>query len=165
LNCSTWNLNVDQGALLLMPCPGTKGVSLETSLQQLANDGCQAVISLITTEEMEEKGVTNFGDCAKDLNMKWFHFPIRDDSVPDAEFLKEWKSIREDIHSILDKGGKVAIHCMGGSGRTGMIAFHVLHERKWNLEDIVSKVQALRPHAYIFPGQLEYCQSIAKSST
>lgn len=38
----TWQLDLDSGALVLTPCPGTKGVDLQTSLQQLKRAGCSS---------------------------------------------------------------------------------------------------------------------------
>lgn len=35
----TWQLDLDSGALVLTPCPGTKGVELKASLEQLKEQG------------------------------------------------------------------------------------------------------------------------------
>ncbi|MGR5542522.1 phosphatase, partial [Vibrio campbellii] len=58
-------------------------------------------------------------------------------------------------------GGKVAMHCMGGSGRTGLFAAHLLLEKNWPLDKIISEVQALRPGAFTKPVQVDYIQSVA----
>jgi len=42
-----WFLPVDKakGQLVLTPCPGTKGVSLDASLQQLKQQGVKAIVT------------------------------------------------------------------------------------------------------------------------
>ncbi len=50
---------------------------------------------------------------------------------------------------------------MGGSGRTGLLAAHVLLEKNWSLNEIVPQVQALRPGAFTKPLQVEYIEQFA----
>jgi protein-tyrosine phosphatase len=52
---------------------------------------------------------------------------------------------------------------MGGSGRTGLLAAHILLERGWDLDTIKARVQALRPGAFTKPVQIDYVgQLVAK---
>ena len=39
----TWQLDLETGALVLTPCPGTKGVELQASLEQLKAQGVEAI--------------------------------------------------------------------------------------------------------------------------
>jgi protein-tyrosine phosphatase len=157
----TYELPVDDSALLLMPCPGTKGPGLQASLEQLRDQGVKAIVTLITDEEMKEKNVTTLGTNAGELGIRWYHFSIEDDRVPDENFATGWAEASPELHQVLKDGGKVAIHCMGGSGRTGMVTAHLLLEKGWELTQIVQIVKYLRPGAYTAPGQLEYVESIA----
>lgn len=52
---------------------------------------------------------------------------------------------------MLDRGGVLAIHCKGGSGRTGLIAARILMARGVEREAAVAAVQALRPNAISHP--------------
>jgi protein-tyrosine phosphatase len=52
---------------------------------------------------------------------------------------------------------------MGGSGRTGLFAAHLLLEKGWDLDKIVQEVQALRPGAFTKPIQVEYINGVANS--
>ncbi|EMY8516756.1 dual specificity protein phosphatase family protein, partial [Vibrio cholerae] len=60
------------------------------------------------------------------------------------------------------RGEKVALHCMGGSGRTGLLAAHLLLEKGWPLESIITQVQALRPGAFTKEVQVQYVHQIVK---
>ncbi len=51
----TWQLDVEQGALILTPCPGTKDASLQNSLEQLKAQGVQAVVTALDDHELAEK--------------------------------------------------------------------------------------------------------------
>ena len=59
----TWQLDLEQGALVLTPCPGTKGVDLEASLVQLKEQGVEAIVTALDNTELENKGVAQLGDC------------------------------------------------------------------------------------------------------
>ncbi|EEY43727.1 predicted protein-tyrosine phosphatase [Vibrio mimicus VM223] len=52
---------------------------------------------------------------------------------------------------------------MGGSGRTGLLAAHLLLEKGWSLESIITQVQALRPGAFTKEVQVEYVQQLVNS--
>ncbi|OAJ94357.1 cyclin-dependent kinase inhibitor 3 family protein [Vibrio bivalvicida] len=156
-----WQLDVENGALVLTPCPGTKGVDLDSSLKQLQQQGVEAIVTALDDAELASKDVSELGAKTQQLGMQWFQIEIEDDCAPGAEFAVKWQTASPELHKIVDSGGKVAMHCMGGSGRTGLFAAHLLLEKQWKLEDIVREVQALRPGAFTKPVQLEYITAVA----
>ncbi|ROV58672.1 phosphatase [Vibrio ponticus] len=158
----TWQLDVEQGALILTPCPGTKDASLYESLEQLKQQGVLAIVTALDDRELAEKNVSQLGSLTKELGMQWFQLEIEDDCAPDGKFAAKWAEVAPTLHQIVEQGGKVAMHCMGGSGRTGLLAAHLLLERDWALADIVSQVQALRPGAFTKPVQVEYIEQVAQ---
>ena len=104
------------------------------------------------------------GELTQQLGMKWFQIEIEDDCAPGEEFAAKWSQVSPELHAILAQGGKVAMHCMGGSGRTGLFAAHLLLEKDWALEDIVREVQALRPGAFTKPVQVEYIERVVQNA-
>ncbi|USD65380.1 cyclin-dependent kinase inhibitor 3 family protein [Vibrio sp. SCSIO 43136] len=159
----TWQLDLDLGALILTPCPGTKEADLQTSLEQLKSQGVAAIVTALSDEEMASKNVAELGHITEQLGMKWFQIVIEDDKAPEADFAAKWQAASPTLHAIVDAGDKVALHCMGGSGRTGLLAAHLLLEKQWPLDEIVTKVQALRPGAFTKSVQVEYIQAVAKA--
>lgn len=159
----TWLLPLNQqgSGLVLTPCPGTKDVELNQSLEQLKSQGVTVVVTALSDEELTEKSVEELGVQVQALGMKWFQLVIEDDCAPGASFQLKWEAVSSDIQTALDNNQKVAMHCMGGSGRTGLLAAHALLERDWALDDIVREVQALRPGAFTKPVQVEYIQQVA----
>lgn len=160
----TWQLDLEAGALVLTPCPGTKGVELQASLEQLKAQGVEAIVTALDNAELAAKDVSALGELTQQLGMKWFQIEIEDDCAPGEEFAEKWSRASPELHAILAQGGKVAMHCMGGSGRTGLFAAHLLLEKDWALEDIVREVQALRPGAFTKPVQVEYIERVAQNA-
>lgn len=158
----TWELPVESAALVLTPCPGTKDLGLAESIEQLKQSGVRAIVTALTTEEMQSKQVETLGELAQSQGMLWVHLPIEDDSVPNALFTQNWPSVSAQLQNLLKQGDKVALHCMGGSGRTGLLAGHLLLDMNWELDTIISQVQALRPGAFTKPEQLEYITKAAQ---
>lgn len=157
----TWELVVDNGALILTPCPGTKGVDLQQSLQQLKEQGVTTIVTAISDAEMANAHVATLALEAQKLGLTWYHHPIEDDHAPTDDFHQHWKISSPSLHQSLDNAEKIALHCMGGSGRTGLLAFHVLFERQWPLDKITQQVQLLRPGAFTKPLQIQYVRQFA----
>ncbi|WP_159657677.1 cyclin-dependent kinase inhibitor 3 family protein [Vibrio atypicus] len=157
----TWQLDVDNGALVLTPCPGTKGVDLDSSLKQLKEQGVQAIVTALDDAELASKDVAELGVKAEQLGMQWFQIEIEDDCAPGETFAEKWQAASPALHQIVDNGGKVAMHCMGGSGRTGLFSAHLLLEKGWPLAEIVAQVQALRPGAFTKQVQVDYINGVA----
>ncbi|MGB2079417.1 MAG: protein-tyrosine phosphatase family protein [Vibrio sp.] len=157
----TWELELDQAALVLMPCPGTKESDLQSSLEQLKEQNVGMIVTALSFDEMASKGVDALPEMTQTLGMTWAHAPIEDDQAPDAEFAANWQSIQQQADATLAQGQKVALHCMGGSGRTGLLAAHLLLARGWSLDKIIPAVQALRPGAFQKPDQVAYINQFA----
>lgn len=159
----TWELPILEGkaALILTPCPGTKEANLSESLKQLKEQGVQAIVTALDLDEMAKAGVAELPKQTNNLGMNWFNLPIEDDCAPGEEFALNWRQTSPELHKIMNQGGKLALHCMGGSGRTGLLAAHLLLELDWDLEKIKSEVKALRPGAFSKPLQIEYIDQFA----
>ncbi|WP_394245401.1 cyclin-dependent kinase inhibitor 3 family protein [Vibrio astriarenae] len=158
----TWQLDLEKGALILTPCPGTKETELDASLAQLKEQGVEAIVTALDDAELASKDVAALGEKTQALGMQWFQIEIEDDCAPGAEFAAKWQAASPALHAVVDNGGKVAMHCMGGSGRTGLLAAHLLLEKEWSLETIFEQVKALRPGAFTKPVQIDYIQSVVQ---
>jgi ADP-ribosyl-[dinitrogen reductase] hydrolase len=86
------------------------------------------VVTLLKPEELSLLRVERLGEEVLRRNMLWFHLPIVDVSIPDAQFEQAWDSAAEELRSILRRGLDVLVHCRGGLGRAGTIAARLLIE-------------------------------------
>ncbi len=158
----TWQLPVSEtlGSLVLMPCPGTKDTDLATSLNQLKDQGVKVIVTALSDDELAHKQVNQLGTETKKRGIQWFQLPIEDDSIPEDDFAAQWATISPQLQAVLAKQGHVALHCMGGSGRTGLLAAHLLLDMGWQLTDIKQQVQALRPNAFTKAEQIAYVDQL-----
>ncbi|WP_082354220.1 protein-tyrosine phosphatase family protein [Marinagarivorans algicola] len=145
-----------RGLLLLTPCPGTQGVTLETSLLHLKAAGATVILTLMTKQELHRYKLDRLPLCSRAQGLRWFHLPIVDDAAPDGAFLDAWEQCKDDVHQRLDNNEAIVIHCKGGSGRTGLVAAQILIERGESKADTISRIQALRPNAFSRQVQREY---------
>ncbi len=163
-----WALSLDailgsQGAqLLLTPCPGKKEANLHDSLVQLKEAGATAVLTALQESDLPDGGLELLTQECKTLGLKWFHLPIEDDCAPAEAFDANWDAANTAAQAMLDNGESLVIHCMGGSGRTGLIAARLMLARGFELEPTIAQIQALRPGAFTRQPHIDYIQQFAK---
>lgn len=151
--------------LLLTPCPGTKGVETATALDQLRAAGAEALITLMPEAEMAAQGVTDLARLCEQRGLRWFHVPIEDDHAPGQAFAQAWRTQGAEVHQLLNTGHVIAVHCKGGSGRTGLMAAHILLERGWSKDEATAAVKALRPHALTLAVHRDHLAQLASGET
>ena len=156
-------LDAAEAGLILTPCPGTKGVPPDVALEQLKAAGASAVITLMPESEMASNDVMNLADLCAAAGLQWFHLPIADDHPPEADFAVAWQAQRAAVHRLLDSGGKIAIHCKGGSGRTGLMAAQILVERGRAKDEAKAAVKALRPNALSLDIHQDYLSGLPEA--
>lgn len=152
----SWSLPVLQGTLLLTPCPGTQGIALSESLSQLKANGATAVITLMTSAELSHEGLQDFSPAVQAAGLDWFHLPVPDDDLPGADFDQAWHACYLELLQRLQTGEALALHCKGGSGRTGLVAAKLMLAAGHSPEDAIMAIQALRPKAFSHPAQGSY---------
>jgi protein-tyrosine phosphatase len=158
-------LDHEGAGLLLTPCPGTRGVETAIALEQLQAAGAEAVITLMPDGEMASNGVMDLAQLCAQRGLQWFHLPIEDEHPPEQDFAAAWQVQRSAVHQLLDSGGKIAVHCKGGSGRTGLMAAQILLERGWTPDAATAAVKALRPYALSLAVHQHYLGQLAEGET
>ncbi|MCQ4261516.1 protein phosphatase [Stutzerimonas stutzeri] len=146
------------GQLILTPCPGSKGTSVSEALTTLQAAGAEALITLMPAEELACNEATQLPQLCAERDLEWFHLPVADEQVPLADFDDAWGESVARISELLSAGKSVAIHCKGGSGRTGLIAARILIDREVPRETAIASVQALRPKAIQHPAHIGWIE-------
>ncbi|MCJ1888240.1 cyclin-dependent kinase inhibitor 3 family protein [Pseudomonas sp. LA21] len=144
------------GKLIFTPCPGTKETSLDEALQTLKQAGADAVITLMPLSELNANGIDRIAEHCEQIGLTWFHLPVADEQVPQSDFDQSWDGWKQQILDLLMSGKVLAIHCKGGSGRTGLIAARILIEAGVARTDAVAQVKALRPKAIQHPAHVNW---------
>ncbi len=129
--------------LAVVLCPGRKdrGRDLQTDLQLLASQGVRALYGFITEPELAAVGAQSIADQARALGMEYLLLPIPDQGVPTHAEALAW--VRQAIER-LQHGEKLVFHCLGGLGRSGMLAACVLAACGIPRQDAVARVRAAR---------------------
>jgi len=109
-------------------------------------------------EELARNEGTQLPQLCAERGLEWFHLPVADEQVPLADFDQAWEQSADRINELLDAGKRVAIHCKGGSGRTGLIAARILIDRDVPRATAIARVQALRPKAIQHPAHVGWIE-------
>jgi protein-tyrosine phosphatase len=158
-------LALENGAkLIFTPCPGTKLVSLEASIKQLKQHGTSMLITLMFDEEMASNNVLSLPELCNQHQISWLQLPIVDDEAPSDKFESQWEKHKSAILNELNNKGVVAIHCKGGTGRTGTVIALLLLALGWPLNKIIKEVQGVKPNALKIKKQLDYLHSKQEQS-
>ena len=144
------------GALIFTPCPGTREATLEQALLALKQAGAAGVITLMPHSELAASGAGQIAQQCQALDLAWYHLPVADEQVPLEDFGEGWRASRQALVEHLRGGRSLAIHCKGGSGRTGLIAARLLIEAGIARSEAIALVQALRPKAIQHPAHLNW---------
>ncbi|TMP44393.1 MULTISPECIES: dual specificity protein phosphatase family protein [unclassified Pseudoalteromonas] len=155
-------LQLETGAFIFTPCPGTKGVGLSQSVAELKAAGAKAIITLMYDEELVKNGAQQLVIECEQAGLSWFQLPILDDDAPNEAFSLAFNKHLNDILAIIKSGGSVAVHCKGGSGRTGLVIGLLMHELGYAKNDIVTQVQAIRPKSLHNPVQRSFFDNFQK---
>ncbi|MFT6985165.1 MAG: protein-tyrosine phosphatase [Psychromonas sp.] len=142
--------------IILTPCPATKEVDLKTSLTQLKQAGAEALLTLMTQDELDKNQLSTIGESVQAVGMTWYHLPIIDDHMPEHAFMEAWENAGPAVQALLEQGKSIALHCKGGSGRTGLVAAQILLQRGEAIGPVMARIQAVRPNAFTQTCQRDY---------
>jgi ADP-ribosyl-[dinitrogen reductase] hydrolase len=121
--------------------------------------GAAALVTLIEDHEIADLTVHGIGEETGRRHMDWLHLPIRDVSVPGAEFEQAWQAHGPGLRARLRDGFDVVVHCKGGLGRAGTIAARLLAELGMEPAQAIGKVRQVRNGAIETRPQEEYVLS------
>lgn len=153
-------LKLENGAqLIFTPCPGIKEANLADSIATLKIAGASMLLTLMSDEEMVKNNAELLPQTCEKQNINWIQLPISDDAAPNHAFESQWQANQSRILEALNNKGSIAVHCKGGSGRTGLVIGIILLAYGWSGEKVIKAVQELRPKALKHPVQLEYFNS------
>ncbi|MFT5277532.1 MAG: protein-tyrosine phosphatase [Glaciecola sp.] len=159
-------LTLDNGAkLIFTPCPDTKGANLVESISTLKQAGANMLITLMFDEEMEKNNVSSLSSGCEKQGIEWIQLPIIDDEAPNEIFEPLWGTQKPNILSVINKKGVIAVHCKGGSGRTGLVIGLILLSLGWPCKKVIETVQTIRPKALKDDVQLDYLTTFAVNNS
>jgi protein-tyrosine phosphatase len=150
------------GRLGLTFLPGKHGASvrypglvyrreLESDLAALATAGVHHLVLLVEDGELRRWGDPSIVEAAAERGIGVERRPMPDGSPPAS--LDEMDAILASIAAERERGD-VAVACMGGVGRTGVVAASALVAAGWSAGEAIGRVRVVRhPEAVETPAQ------------
>jgi protein-tyrosine phosphatase len=142
------------GEIGLCRLPGRSG-DLAGDCAAMARWSPQIVVSLTEAAELAAHGAARLGQVLSGMGIRHVPFPILDFGAPELGD-PAWHGLAPELHAVLDAGGRVLLHCMGGCGRSGMIALRLMVERGEVAEVALRRLRAVRTCAVETDGQLAW---------
>jgi protein-tyrosine phosphatase len=90
---------------------------------------------------------------AKKRLINWVHLPIADMDIPKNDTLNGLNKIRPKLFEAIKTDRSIAIHCMGGLGRSGTVAAIILADLGMPIRSTLEVVRRFRPGAIETRGQ------------
>lgn len=117
---------------------------------------------------LERVGITGsinlraeYDDAAYGLALREYcYLPTIDDEVPTPEQIQQGIVF---IQQTLTAGGKVYIHCAGGSGRAPTMCMAYLISQGMGFDEAIALVRKARPFIQPSPAQMDYLRRLAEA--
>ena len=139
---------VPYGAAALAPrqlavvlCP-RGGRHLHGALLQMRKAGIDALVSLLSHEQVDMLDLAGEPIAAVTLGMQFLHHPIPDHQLPlDAD---AFRAFAGNLAQRLRGGQRIGIHCWGSIGRATLAAACALIHLGWSADRALAAVEAAR---------------------
>ena len=115
---------------------------LEDEIASWRREGLNIVLSLLTSEEERDLGLSDEAMQVKSQGMQFVSFPIPDREVPESSI--KVAAALEKLDAALASGRNVVVHCRQGIGRTGLMAACLLVMKGLKPEAAVKSLSTAR---------------------
>jgi protein-tyrosine phosphatase/nicotinamidase-related amidase len=149
------------GRMGLTILPGRRdiGRTLEEDMKVVRAAGVTHVVCCLSDEELHAYGADRLLETYNDAGLFTFRLPILDQSVCTKV---EMASALAWIDLALARGGLVMVHCVGGLGRSGLVAASHLRNHGLSPGDAIAEVRRARsPRAIESKAQEEFVREYA----
>jgi protein-tyrosine phosphatase len=103
---------------------------------------------MMADEEMKNLNAENLSEVCQQSDIQWFNMETDDHKVPGEKSLSKWNEYKDKLVDVINQGNTVAVHCKGGTGRTGVGVAMLLLELGRSGDQAIADVQALKPGAF-----------------
>jgi protein-tyrosine phosphatase len=149
-----------KASLLLSAFPGRTSANtfsvkkMLTVFSLLEKEKCSHFLSLVEDDEFSDYCDEAVLEAeAKKRLINWVHLPIADMDIPKNDTLDRLNKIRPKLFEAIKKDRSIAIHCMGGLGRSGTVAAIILADLGVPIRFALEVVRRFRPGAIETSGQ------------
>ena len=140
-------------------CKGT----LESEMRRLVVHKVALMVGLIEDTELCCIDYDDVVDAARRALIRTTRFPLRDFSAPPPAQEHDWQKLLSDAARVLRQGRSIAVHCMAGDGRSGLLAACLLVDLGFPATYALRELRAARPQAIETGVQLDYLMCRSRS--
>ena len=97
---------------------------LEDEVEGWKRAGLDVVVSLLTSGEASELGLTREAEIVNSAGIMYINFPIADYNVPASKIPVQ--QLAAELNDQLSHGASIGVHCRQGIGRSSLVAACVL---------------------------------------
>lgn len=140
--------------------PGRKDYSrsVDEDLKELQKYGVTTVVPLITDDELGHFGVSDLFSKYEEYGFKVNRLPIMDQLISSED---EMRGMVAFLEQAIFKNEKVVLHCVGGLGRSGLVAASYLKYKGLNTTNALQAVRKVRgPRAVESRTQEDFVEKI-----
>lgn len=130
-----------QIGLTILPGRGDRKRNLKEDLMAIREAGITDIVCLATPSELKNYGVPDLLKEYQNFGFDIEAFQIRDGKAP---LTKDLKKLLNQIQSKLAHNRKILIHCVGGLGRSGLVAACFLKNIGYSSEEAIATVRKQR---------------------
>ena len=131
------------GSLSITILPGRRDTlrNLDDDLETLRHEGVNAVLCCVPAEELASYGVENLLTKYAGAGLDVYHLPVMDQRVCSKQ---EMAAATDWIRGELESGRHIMLHCVGGLGRSGMVAACWLRACGLTPQEAIDEVRRVR---------------------
>ncbi|MCP4131814.1 MAG: isochorismatase family protein [bacterium] len=128
--------------ITILPGRKDRERNMNDDIEKIKSEGIDNIMCLLTEDEFQEYGVSNLKEIYSKAGFTVNYLQVMDQGVPTKAVMEkgiEW------VHSILQGGEKVLLHCVGGLGRSGTAAAcYLVQKYALSPEEAISRVRQSR---------------------
>lgn len=149
------------GTIGMLHCPGRIDLRRDLAADMAAVRAwkADALLTLIGHEELADLGVPDLPQAAAAAGLSWHHVPIVDLRTPDDDTVTAWRREGPQVLALLRSGGRIAVHCAAGLGRTGLVVAKLLVMLGATAEEAIAAVREARPGTIETRGQERFVRT------
>jgi protein-tyrosine phosphatase/nicotinamidase-related amidase/thiamine kinase-like enzyme len=154
-----------KGKIGMTLLPGRKdyGRVLHDDIIAMQQQGVTHVLTMLTHNEFGIYGVNDLLDQYKEGGLVSVYFPILNQGVSSIHGMIE---IVQWMDTVLEEGGNIMLHCVGGLGRSGLVAACYLVLKGMDAQSAIGEVRKARsPRAIESKVQEEFVHRFAEYET
>ena len=133
--------DLERSFLATMPYPNGDD-ELPAELGGLKDLGVDILVSLLEPAESEALGLSRTESLAADLALEFLSYPLTDHDVPPDP--QEFANLAFDLSDRLQLGSSVAVHCVGGIGRSTLLAAAIMVDLGDDPRTLFERISSVR---------------------